>query len=560
MAEEIDRASDRQATWVALKTLRQRPTLVGQTDEGAAVYQVRSVRLLLAPGAAHFRRLVTCAKCGRDVPGSPILAPGDLERPANSVFCDRCVRSPLPPRQEVPRESADPPVLVPTPAAPPGVTDENVGDLQRLSEQIADLLGGQNADLAKLSASVAGVRAEMRQLGESNQALARQQQELDQRIVGLAADVAAQPGAMVDTTAEQLQAAVDQLRSQIASLHQRMDDEAASRSDVGALAESTRALAQRDAEIETTLARELADLRSSLAPTVDAAVRSEVGALAESTRALALARDDLSRKVQELAAQVQTPRDAEIETRLVGELADLRASLAPMVDATAQPLHAALDQLRSQIAAMQQRIDDEAAARSEVGALVELNRSDLGELAGQLAPLTGDEAVRLADLSARLGAEDTQLRVEFANGLQLLRAEIASVEQRSRDEFAEVTTLLEGLRKELTDAVHDVAHETLMAVAEPLRDLTKAREEFELRLESIQQKAHEDRRRVEALNASAGAGASRLHALEQKLHTSMQRLIHQAGANPEAERRPSGALLDSLDRQLREAEERLGQL
>ena len=264
--------------------------------------------------------------------------------------------------------------------------------------------------------------------------------------------------------------------------------------------------------------------------------------------------------MHELAAQVQTPRDAEIETRLARELADLRASLAPMVDATAQPLHAALDQLRSQIAAMQQRIDDEAAARSEVGALVELNRRDLGELAGQLAPLTGDEAVRLADLSARLGAEGTQLRVEFANGLQLLRAEIASVEQRSRDEFAEVTTLLEGLRKELTDAVHDVAHETLMAVAEPLRDLTKAREEFELRLESIQQKAHEDRRRVEALNASAGAGASRLHALEQKLHTSMQRLIHQAGANPEAERRPSGALLDSLDRQLREAEERLGQL
>ena len=587
MAEEIDRASDRQATWVALRTLRQRPTLVGQTDEGAAVYQVRSVRLLLAPGAAHFRRLVTCAKCGRDVPGSPILAPGDLERPANSVFCDRCVRSPLPPRQEVPRESADPPVLVPTPAAPPGVTDENVGDLQRLSEQIADLLGGQNADLAKLSASVAGVRAEMRELAESNQALARQQQELDQRIAGLAADVAAHPGAMVDTTAEQLQAAVDQLRSQIASLHQRMDDEAASRSDVGALAESTRALAQRDAEIETTLARELADLRSSLAPTVDAAaqplhaaldrlrseiaslqqrtdgdaaVRSEVGALAESTRALALARDDLSRKVQELAAQVQTPRDAEIETSLAAELVDIKASLAPMVDATTDPLHAALDQLRSQIAALQQRIDDEATARSEVGALVELNRSDLGELAGQLAPLTGDEAVRLADLSARLGAEDTQLRVEFADGLQLLRAEIASVEQRSRDEFAEVTTLLEGLRKELTDAVHDVAHETLMAVAEPLRDLTKAREEFERRLESIQQKAEEDRRRVEALNASAGAGASRLHALEQKLQTSIQRLIHQAGANSEAERRPSGALLDSLDRQLREAEERLGQL
>jgi hypothetical protein len=584
MAEESEHlSSDRQATWVALRTLRQRPTLVGRTEEGTAVYEIRSVRLVLSPGAAHFRRLSTCARCERDVPGSPVLAPADLNRPPSLVFCDRCARSPDAATPEIPRPRDDPPAPAPAPApkapASPVVTDASAGERQRLSEQVADLLRAQNAELVRLSASVAGVRAEMRQLGESNQALARGHQELDQRMVGLAADVAAHPDAMV----EPLQAALDHLRSEIVSLQRRVDGEAAVRSEVGALAESTRALAQRDAEIETTLARELVDLRASVVPMIDAtaqplhatldrvraeiaslqqrmddeaAARPEVDEFADSSRALANAQAELDRKVHELAAQVETARDTDIETRLAREFADLRASLAPMVDATAQPLHAALDQLRSQIASLQQRIDDEAAARSEIGALVELSRRDLGELAGQVAGMAGDDVVLRADVSAK----DSQLRVELADGLQLLRAEIASVEQRSRSEFAEVATLLKALRKELTEAVHDVAHETLMAVAEPLRDLTKAREEFERRLESLQQKVQEDQRRVAALDAAARAGASRLQALEQQLHTAMQRLIRQAGANPAAERRPSGALLDSLDRQLREAEERLGQL
>jgi len=53
---------------------------------------------------------------------------------------------------------------------------------------------------------------------------------------------------------------------------------------------------------------------------------------------------------------------------------------------------------------------------------------------------------------------------------------------------------------------------------------------------------------VEALHASARAAASRLHALEQKVQ------------RPAQKRRPPKALVDSLERQLREAEERLSQL
>lgn len=219
MVEELDRSSpDRQAIWVALKTLRQRPAVVGRTDEGATVYEVRSVRLVLAPNAAHFKRLVLCAKCGRDVPGAPVLGAADLDRPPTSVFCDRCGRTADFRRREVPQEEEAPPSV-----ASPVVTEagteaerlaaveaqlaevlsrapapvENAGELQRLSEQVADLLRGQNAELAKVSASVAQVRAEMRELGESSRALARVQSDLDQRMVELAGHVHAEIEAKV---------------------------------------------------------------------------------------------------------------------------------------------------------------------------------------------------------------------------------------------------------------------------------------------------------------------------------------------------------------------------
>lgn len=469
MAEEIDRgSSDRQATWVALKTLRQRPTLVGKTEDGAAVYEVRSVRLVLTPGSTHFKRLVTCAKCGRDVPGSSVLAPADLDRPANPVFCDRCAQSSGPPTPEVPREREGPPAPAPVVASPvvaQGAVDtrrlaaveaqlvevlarvaspaESAGELQRLSGQVADLLRGQNAELAKLSASVAQVRAEVRELGESHRALALVQRDLDQRMV----ELESHPG-------------------------------------------------------------------------------------------------------------------AEIETTLATEFADVRASLRAMIDD-------GLEHLRSEVASLQQRVDDESAAR--------LGLSELAESTRAVARAQGDLDQRLGDLAAHVAAlAGLDPEAAGAGELAELRAGVAgalgaveSLEQRSRAELAAVAALLEAQRKDLTEALHDVAHETLMSMAEPLRDLTKAREDFERRLESLQHKAQQDHRRVEALNASATAGASRLHALEQKLHTSVQRLIHPVGANPDegeaapapaVERRPAGALLESLERQLREAEERLGQL
>lgn len=74
-----------------------------------------------------------------------------------------------------------PPAKVPTRAPAPV---EHVGDLQRLSEKVADVLRRQNAELAKVSASVAEVRAEMRELGTSSRQLAGVQSDLTHRLRG----------------------------------------------------------------------------------------------------------------------------------------------------------------------------------------------------------------------------------------------------------------------------------------------------------------------------------------------------------------------------------------
>src|SRR5206468_9473316 len=80
------------ARWVGLRTLRQAPKPVGQTDAGDPIFDVRSARLVLREDATHFNRLVACSNCGREVMGSPVLGPGDLDHAPQAVVCKDCVR------------------------------------------------------------------------------------------------------------------------------------------------------------------------------------------------------------------------------------------------------------------------------------------------------------------------------------------------------------------------------------------------------------------------------------------------------------------------------------
>ena len=96
--------------------------MVGRTDAGETIYEVRSARLVLRDEAAHFNRLVRCSKCGREVPGRAVLGPVDLEQPPQAVLCSDCVeaatetsrRPDAPAFAGVDRESA--PVAVDEPA------------------------------------------------------------------------------------------------------------------------------------------------------------------------------------------------------------------------------------------------------------------------------------------------------------------------------------------------------------------------------------------------------------------------------------------------------------
>ncbi len=127
MPEPSDQAAQRQrhANWIGLRTLRQRPKLVGALPDGEPVYEVRSVRLVLRGQAPNFSRLVACERCGRGQAGAPVLTLADLDAPLRPVICADCVRNAgvfsvweletVKPAAEL---AARPPAEVPPPADP----------------------------------------------------------------------------------------------------------------------------------------------------------------------------------------------------------------------------------------------------------------------------------------------------------------------------------------------------------------------------------------------------------------------------------------------------------
>ena len=86
----------KRVTWIALRTLREVPKLLGETEAGDAIVGIRSVRLVLPADAGHFRRIVACSTCGNDALGEVVLAPSDLDEPSQPLICESCARSDTP--------------------------------------------------------------------------------------------------------------------------------------------------------------------------------------------------------------------------------------------------------------------------------------------------------------------------------------------------------------------------------------------------------------------------------------------------------------------------------
>ena len=295
-------ALQRRATWVGLRTLRQRPKVVGETRSGDPVFEVRSVRLVLRDEAAHFSRLTQCSKCGREVPGAPVMGPADLDRPAHSLICKDCVRASVDagPRQPERRAAnAEPPA----PPPPPPATERSAPE------------GPQPVDDVRLAAvevqleAAVSRLAELAELGRDESTESRLHEALLRGLADIRAEVmAASEGggaARASPTDDEARKNADVLahvvraqQGQLAALSAALDE--------------TRAAMERQAEWNQAQAGAQAEVDRRLDEGVEKA-RDEVTALEQRVRADVTALTDL---VQALRADLEASLGAPVRTGL----------------------------------------------------------------------------------------------------------------------------------------------------------------------------------------------------------------------------------------------------
>ena len=343
---------------MALRTLRQRPKVVGSLADGEPIYEVRSVRLVLRGQTPHFSRLVACERCGRDQAGAPVLAPADLDAPLRPMICSDCVRRagvssvwepeiarvpaeralPQPPREKEPDAAAT--VDAPGDGARLQSVDVQLEAVANRVEELARLAEAQQTTTAK---ALEETRAEVTAVAQAG-----------------TANVAALEG---------------QLRESLAGLTRLVEEQ---RADLTAVVS---ALSQVRTEMGqlTGANRQLAEAHDRLEQRVVATARPAPAASAEE---LSSAEAVLDERLQELAAQV--------------------AEAAARMDAVA----ATAEQARSRLESVEQRRAEERAA-----AQAALDQR-LHELAARVAQATArmDTLVSAADHgNIRLDALDERL-------------------------------------------------------------------------------------------------------------------------------------------------------
>ncbi len=78
------------ARWIAFKTFRHRLEATGDVVDGYPVYSAGPSRLVLQPGAHHFRQLRPCAFCGKEMTGRPVVQAAGLARSGDPHMCQDC--------------------------------------------------------------------------------------------------------------------------------------------------------------------------------------------------------------------------------------------------------------------------------------------------------------------------------------------------------------------------------------------------------------------------------------------------------------------------------------
>lgn len=299
--------------WVAFRTLRQLPKVVGENSAGEPIVEIRSVRLVLRAGASHFSRVTACSKCGREVPGAPVLTSADLDEPPHPVICKDCVRTASAPvlggdRRPARTEPAD------RREGGPRSDDDRLAVLERRMAELAALVDAQRSELARRAEEA---RVEVRSL--TTKELARAQEDVDRMMKG----VLERAGwATSGADAGGAQAVEAKLSRSIERLAQRVDEQRAE-----LVADVDARLGQVQAAIEDQVGRPA----------------SQADELRATVEELARGQDDLRRRFEDLAGAAARDggtgrvdaveaRVAQLDDRVAAEAARMRAELDERLD------------------------------------------------------------------------------------------------------------------------------------------------------------------------------------------------------------------------------------
>lgn len=312
MAESSSQgAQQRRANWVGLRTLRQRPRLVDQTAGGLAVYDARSVRLVLVGDATHFNRLMPCSKCGKEVPGPPVLSATDLDRPSHPVICKECVRA-----SGVSQvgHTSGPAAPSPLPEPPPEVEVVIAPETPAPQPEVAEVEPGQEpdtlpvADEARLAAiedqlGVALLRitevADVQRLESIRRAKGDEgvQAQVQAALVQALAELRAEVLASAEATATRLAALEEGVRAAVAE----------TRAELARVSTSTEDLAARVSAQAANTASALEAVQArfgSVEGAMDERVQQGIGAVAPLVDHLTRAGDRVAAEVDRLGYQV----------------------------------------------------------------------------------------------------------------------------------------------------------------------------------------------------------------------------------------------------------------
>lgn len=514
------------ANWIALRTLRQVPRVVGETRAGEPIFQVRSVRLLLPAQSHHFSRLVACSKCGREVPGPAVVSPADLDHPAHQVICKECVRAATAPMFDTATSLG----VARDPRTPDAMVTNGNGNGHGLGRRPSEgRLGELEERTRELAAQIASQRAEL------EAALERRMQEAKAELAELDANV---------QRLAEAKAVIDGARQREAALDRRVQD---ARGELSVLASSLQQLAgaqqerearddERHAAVEETRRRadDAAERLERLQAALDAAmVRSW-----SDSATVEQAREDVTRvelqlherlerrsergarraasdalRLQALEAQVQaavdqltaTVDEQRLEARAVIKegLDELRTALAATVRRTAQRFEALEEQAG--------RHQDEMTTLGDVQATLDGGLGDLRSEIANLGEVSGGLAARLADIERQAVAPSRihpppAARMGLGRRSADVTARVAAVSATTEDLLRE--------RQQLKAQLADVGRAADQATAASARASARASELAPLRsdVKALRDELHAQQDAVESLRRSVDRLRRRLAA------------------------------------------------